>query len=90
MTTTLTVSAAVMKSCPYHEEADEGTATLTFDVGEVDGPELHDLAAKLTDWEKDRISHEDFTRALLAKFGAVEVVTRWQTAGLDVECRAVR
>jgi hypothetical protein len=86
--TTLTVTAQVTKRCPYKNERDDGTATLTFWVGNGDGPELHDLAHTLGSFRDEAISHEDFTRRLLGRPGCREVVTRWTTAGMTVECRA--
>lgn len=87
--TRLTVTGEVTKQCPYKDERDDGTATLTFEVGDGDGPELHGLSAYLSTFRGVPLSHEAFTRALLAAdYDCVEVVTRWETAGLTVECRA--
>lgn len=86
--TTLTITAPVVKRCPYADEIDHGTVTLVFTVpnGE-DGPELHDCAKRLAGFAGSKISHEDFTRALACLPDVIEVVTHWKTAGLDVECR---
>lgn len=84
--TTLTVTAAVTKRCPYKDEQDDGTATLTFDVSECDGPELHALADQLAQYRHLVISHEEFTRLLVSLDDCVSARTTWTTAGMTVEC----
>lgn len=83
----VTISGPVTKRCPYREEVDEGTVTLTFDVGDDEAPELHGLAARLRRHEDARVSHEAYSLALiddLGPSGCVHVRTTWQTAGLEV------
>lgn len=80
----MTVTVDVVKRCPYKDEQDDGTATLTFDVGDGDGPELHALADRLATYRHLLISHEDFTRLLAKQDGCVAARTTWQTAGLEV------
>lgn len=81
----VTVTGIVVKRCPYKNESDRGVVTLTFDVPEGDAPELHDLAAYLTGFRDEAISHEDFTRNICLDLPVVEVKTTWDTAGLSVE-----
>jgi hypothetical protein len=82
----VTVTANVMKRCPYKQERDYGTATLTFDVplGE-DAPELHALAEYLNGFTEQAISHEAFTSAVRRDWPVMEVKSTWTTAGLSVE-----
>lgn len=79
------VTGRVVKRCPYKDEQDHGTVTLTFDVPEGDAPELHGLAAYLAGFRTEAISHEDFTRSICLDLPVVEVRTTWDTAGLSVE-----
>jgi hypothetical protein len=79
------VTAPVEKACPYKDEQDTGTLTLTLDVPEGDGPELHDLAAYLKDFTDMALSHEEFTRLVALDLPVIEAKTTWTTAGLSVE-----
>lgn len=79
------VSGRVRKKCPYKDESDHGTVTLTFDVPEGDAPELHNLAKYLEGFRDEAISHEDFTRNICRDLPVIEVRTTWDTAGLSVE-----
>jgi hypothetical protein len=79
------VTAPVEKRCPYKDERDVGTVTLTFDVSEGDAPELHDLAAYLKGFEGEALSHEDFTRNVARDLPVIEARSTWTTAGLSVE-----
>lgn len=80
----MTVTVGVLKRCPYKDEQDDGTATLTFDVSEGDGPELHELADRLATYRHLVISHEDFTKLLAGLDGCVSARTTWRTAGFEV------
>jgi hypothetical protein len=83
----VTISGPVRKRCPYKDERDEGTATFTFNLGGGEAPELHDFAKHLDAASEDRISHEDYTRALYVTWhhaGLCHVRTTWITAGLEV------
>ncbi|GAC1575025.1 MAG: hypothetical protein NVS3B18_08680 [Candidatus Dormibacteria bacterium] len=82
----VTVTAPVTKRCPYRDEQDDGTLTLTFEVAEQ-APELHKLAEELTAWEGEAVSHEEFTALILRWFadaGCVAARSTWTTAGLAV------
>lgn len=76
------VTAKIVKRCPYLDEIDRGTVSLTF-CG--DAPELHGLAEALTLYRNIRVSHEDLTRAL-AETWLCSVTTSWRTAGLRITC----
>lgn len=80
----MTVKVGVTKRCPYKDEQDDGTATLTFDVSDGDGPELHALARHLDTFADIVLSHEDFTKLLAATFDCVTARTTWRTAGMEV------
>lgn len=82
----LTVEGDVTKLCPYKDERDDGTVTVTFEVSDGDGPELHDVARKLRLYEDVKLSHEDFTRQVKDVLSATAVTSRWLTAGLTVTC----
>ena len=85
----VTVKSAVQKVCPYKNERDDGTATLTFEVLAGDAAEFHNLAGMLALGSDEAISHEGFTRALFTTWepkGCIRVETTWHTAGLEVRC----
>lgn len=83
----LTVTSPVIKRCPYVDEVDEGTVTLTFAVDVGDGPELHGLSRYLNGFANQSLSHEAFTRAVYHRTAAVEVESTWTTAGMTVTAR---
>lgn len=83
---TVKITAPVEKRCPYKDEQDEGSLTLTFRVFK-DAPELHELAENLSTWTDIPISHEDFTDAVVRRWhseGCVSARSTWRTAGLEV------
>lgn len=81
------VRGPVKKLCPYRNEVDEGTVTVTFSVSHRDDcRELHSLAGYLGSFEGASLSHEDFTRQVHADLAALSVESTWQTAGLTVTC----
>lgn len=82
----VTVTADATKLCPYVGETDHGTVEVTFEVGDVDAPELHRLGEQLEAAYGQARSHEEFTRWVGQTTGAVRVLTRWHTAGMDVTC----
>lgn len=84
-TKVVTVTAPVTKLCPYKDEIDAGTATLTFHVQD-EAPELHGVARVLGKWASERISHERYSDLLLTAFGpeCVAVRTVWTTGGMEV------
>ena len=82
----VTVTADATKLCPYADETDHGTVEVTFDVADGDAPELHALGKTLEAAYGQARSHEEFTRWVGESTGAVRVLTRWRTAGMDVTC----
>jgi hypothetical protein len=83
----VTVTGPVTKRCPYRDEIDEGTVTMTFLVLSGDAPELHGLAEQIAAGLNEKVSHEDYTRAMWATWfpkGLRRVETTWTTAGMEV------
>lgn len=87
---TVAVTAPIGHLCPFVDEVDEGTVTISWHaVGKT--LEMHTLAACLSQWSACRISHEDLTDQIAASLAAipgidaVRVLTRWTTAGMTVE-----
>jgi NADPH-dependent 7-cyano-7-deazaguanine reductase QueF len=77
------VRSAIVHLCPYRDERDIGTVELTFNGP---APELHALADRLRSSANEKITHEALTERLAYETEAA-VVTRWVTAGLEVEVR---
>lgn len=92
--TTVTYTGPLVHRCPYADETDHGTVTITWFT---DGAtlELHGLAAWLRTWGDVTTSHETLTdriRSCLAdqpRIAEVTVQTGWSTAGAEVVVRAV-
>ena len=59
----ITVSRLMTKRCPYVDEIDAGTLTITASGR---APELHDLARRSTRSRRPPVSHEEFTRQVAA------------------------
>lgn len=86
----VTVHAPITHLCPHVEERDLGTIEASWSGDTV---ELHNFAVTLRAFADVRVTHEELTGRVAAWLREVagrdaEVVTRWQTAGFDVECRA--
>lgn len=77
------VRSRLVHLCPYKDEIDVGLVELTF-TGP--SPELHGLADRLRSFAFKRITHEALTERIAVETGA-SVVTRWTTAGMEVEVR---
>lgn len=81
----ITVSRLIAKRCPFVDELDIGTLTLTCPL---DAPELHDLARLAETIAADPISHEDFTRQVVRLLPpGSEAVWTTQTGPWSVEVR---
>lgn len=86
----ITISGPASKRCPYRDELDEGTVTITLDLTYGDGPELHTLSERLV--SEDEVSHEQWTDALQdwlmsqcdGRLTSVRVQSAWNTAGMAV------
>lgn len=84
----VTATGVLKHLCPFVDEEDHGTITVTWKVG-VDTIELHALAAYLSRFEQVRISHEDLTARIASELDAtgveiVDIKTSWSTAGFAV------
>lgn len=85
----LTITREVVKRCPHKDEVDRGGLAIRFDG---DAPELHALARCVERLSAEPISHEDYTRGVVALLPpGSHVATVWQTAGwtVTVESSAV-
>lgn len=82
----ITIRLPVSKPCPYVPEQDDGELAVTWPG---DAPELHQFAAQLARLTAEPITHEAFTRAVLALPGCAGalVVSWWRTGPFDIECR---
>lgn len=88
---TVTTKAPLQHMCPFVQEVDNGTITITW---ETDGWtfELHSLRAYLGTFADREISHEDLTQEIHYElssrhgFKAMTVSTTWRTAGMEVQC----
>jgi NADPH-dependent 7-cyano-7-deazaguanine reductase QueF len=89
----VTVRAPTTHLCPFVDERDLGTIEASWDHDHELAYDLHTFATYLGMWANEKITHEDLTERTVehlrdAGCEGVEVVTRWRTAGLDVEVRA--
>lgn len=79
--------------CPFVDEADEGTVTVSWVTAHGVTFELHALAALVAAREAERVSHERWTADLAtsladgAKVDGLTVVSVWSTAGATVTVR---
>lgn len=81
----ITITMPVIKLCPCKDEIDAGELAITRPD---DSPELHNLAWDVYKLCAEPVTHEDFTRRVLALVPRPAlVVTRWQTGPWSVECR---
>ena len=81
----ITIRRNVTKQCPYKAEIDIGELVITLPG---DAPELHGLARLVEAVAETQISHEDYTRAILAILPeGASVLTRWRTGPWSVEVR---
>jgi len=79
----VTICRQVIKACPFKDEMDAGELVITI-AG--DAPELHKLGREVDGLCTGPVSHEDFTRAVLALLpGGSAVTTRWHTGPWSVE-----
>lgn len=73
----------VIKPCPFKEEMDAGELIIAIPG---DAPELHKLGREVDGLCVSPISHEDFTRSVLALLPeGCSVTTRWHTGPWSVE-----
>lgn len=88
---TMTVTAPLRHQCPFVNETDEGSVTLTWTTS-GNTLELHALRGYLDQFADWVISHEELTDKIRDDLGAVQgiyavqVETRWSTAGMGVTC----
>lgn len=88
---TLSATAPLVHRCPFVDEVDNGTVTISW---RVDGQtlELHSLRVYLNGFRDSEISHETVTDrirhdlATIPGVADVTVSTTWDTAGMEVTC----
>ena len=92
----VSATSSITHLCPYKQERDFGTVEISWTVAPGSSPvELHALAEKVQSFTDVHLTHEAVTwdlhqwiDGLVGDSGEVGVVTRWVTAGMDVEVRA--
>lgn len=87
--TRVTVTAPLVHLCPHVDETDTGTVDIAWTTAGAT-IELHSLAAHLTSYARQRISHENLTQHLadtltVPGIADVTVTARFTTAGMAVE-----
>ena len=87
----MTITSPLTHRCPFRDEVDEGTITVTWQT--MNGTiELHSLRAYFDSFAGSVISHESMTDMIRRELNripsvkALDVVTHWNTAGMDVAC----
>lgn len=79
--------------CPFVEEADEGTVTISWVTAHGETFELHALAKLVAARQFERVSHEQWTADLAsavaagARVSGLVVSSVWSTAGGTVTVR---
>lgn len=88
---TVTITGPLIHLCPFRDEEDLGTITLTWAChGQTF--ELHSLAEYLGCREQTQLSHEEITDRIAFDLGSVDgldllsIETTWTTAGMGVTC----
>lgn len=87
----MSATADIQHLCPFAEEIDNGTATITWQAAGWT-LELHSLREYLNTFHDREISHEDLTEEIRAELSShlgishVTVNTSWRTAGMGVKC----
>lgn len=89
---TMSATAPIQHLCPFVDEVDNGTITLTWDTRGATF-ELHALRDHLASYQGMKISHEDLTARIgkelsVAGVALRAVVTSWRTAGMTITCTA--
>jgi NADPH-dependent 7-cyano-7-deazaguanine reductase QueF len=87
----MTTTADIQHMCPFVQEIDNGTITVSWDTAGWTF-ELHALRAYLNTFQDREISHEDLTNEVQLELaghygiGNVSVSSSWRTAGMEVLC----
>jgi NADPH-dependent 7-cyano-7-deazaguanine reductase QueF len=88
---TVTATAYIRHRCPYRDEIDEGTISITWQTRGATF-ELHSLRAYLDGFADTLISHEALTGAVRHELAQQEPITIvavescWDTADMEVRC----
>jgi len=88
---TMSVTSPIRHLCPFKDEVDDGTITVTWRT--LNGTfELHSLRAFFATFAESEISHESLTDTIYRELSRVpsirivDVETHWTTAGMGVAC----
>lgn len=77
------ITRSVTKVCPHKGETDFGSLTLSF---AENAPELHDLGRQIDCLALyERLTHEDYTRAIAELVPDASIETKWFTGGWHCE-----
>jgi hypothetical protein len=80
--------------CPFVDEADDGSVTVSWVTSHGETFELHALSELVRAREQERVSHEQWTADLAGDLAAAAQVSElgvtsvWSTAGATVTVRA--
>lgn len=74
---TVTFTRPVSKHCPYVDEVDLGTLTLTF--YDQEAPEMYGMAEAIDKLGEDPITHEAWTAAVSTVIPTADIVSEWRT-----------
>lgn len=87
----VSVTMPAVHMCPFKNEVDEGSVTLSWLTRNGRTIELHSLRALLDSADEWEVSHEAYTASLrhllVGDFPEITVVSTWHTAGGDVVVR---
>lgn len=88
---TVTIDSPLTHQCPYADEVDRGTVTITWRVAGAT-LELHSLQEYLDAFKDAKISHEEITARIRLDLSMTQgvdllsVETTWDTADMEVRC----
>jgi NADPH-dependent 7-cyano-7-deazaguanine reductase QueF len=91
----VSVTAPLTHLCPFRDEIDEGTVTISWDVagGTL---ELHSLRRYLDRFRASKLSHEEATARIFHDLSSevgvrlLSVSSTWSTAGMEVAVEVLR
>jgi NADPH-dependent 7-cyano-7-deazaguanine reductase QueF len=90
-TVQMSATADIQHLCPFVQEVDNGTVTVTWEAAGWT-LELHSLRAYLNTFMDREIAHEELTEEIRAELSSahginnVTVNSSWHTAGMEISC----
>lgn len=91
----VTAAGYLTHECPHKDETDHGSIAITWTCAGAT-VELHSLSAYLDSFEEVRTSHEAISDCIRTNLAALDgitdvtVVSKWETASLEVRVEAGR